>query len=752
MEVTKNRKITVRALWVLGIFLFFISIVFGRFVYIQAAKEVQGQDLRALIEQRWSQTHTIEGKRGSILDREGEAIAEEVASYTLIAVLDDSYGSYVSDPQEAAAKITSVLDLDTNAVAERLSQDLVQVEIPGARYLSVEEKDALEELEIDGIIFRKDPKRYYPNQTFASHLIGYTERDMSVARMGLEQSLDEYLSSEDGSITYQRDGAGRALVNTEDLINPARNGNDVYLTIDKKIQMVLEQALSQVDEEYSPERMIGIVADPKTGEILAMSNRPSFNPNNYESISNYTNYAVSSRFEPGSTIKALTLAAAIEEGVYNGDELYQSGTYQIGPDRIPDHNGGRGWGEITYDEGFQRSSNVAFSKLALEKLTPDTFFDYVDAFGLREPTGIDIPNESGSSIADFRPIDAATTAFGQGSAITPIQQVQAATAIANGGKMMKPYVIDKIYDKDSGEIVSETEPEVVGEPISEETAAEVLGLLETVVSSSAGTGQPYAIDGFDIAGKTGTAQINNPDGPGRLTGHGNHIYSFMGMAPADDPEVIVYVAVERPDIELHETGAMPVSKVFKPVMQQSLQYLNITPQSVEEEHVEEAGIVMEDFSGESVEKTEETLKNYGLDPVIIGEGNTVISQFPNPEMSILPYEKVFMRTNEEEFLIPDMSGWSGRQVHAWTRLADMEVTIDGSGFVISQSVPAGTEVTSGQNLSVELGSGDEPAAEQGDTGDETEYETEEENEESAGEEETEETEEDEVEEDEFFMD
>ncbi len=735
-----------RALWVLGIFLFFISVLFGRFVYIQASKEVQGQDLQALIEQRWSQTHSIEGKRGTILDREGESIAEEVASYTMIAVLDDSYGNHVTDPNEAAERIGSVLDLDVGMVRERLSQDLVQVEIPGARYLSVEDRDAINDLEIPGILFRKDPKRYYPNQTFASHLVGYTERDMSVARMGLEQSLDELLRSEDGSITYQRDGAGRSLVNTENIVDPAKNGNDVYLTIDKKIQMVLEQALTQVDEEYEPERMIGIVADPKTGEILAMSNRPSFNPNQYESITNYTNFAVSSRFEPGSTIKTLTLAAAIEEGVYDGNETFQSGTYQIGPDRIPDHNGGRGWGEITYDEGYQRSSNVAFSKLALEKLTPDTFFDYVDAFGLREPTGIDLPNEASSAIADFRPIDAATTAFGQGSAITPIQQVQAATAIANGGQMMKPYVIDRVYDVDNGELVSKGEPEVVGQPISEQTASKVLELMETVVSSSAGTGQPYAIEGFDIAGKTGTAQINNPDGPGRLTGHGNHIYSFIGMAPADDPEVIVYVAVDRPNIDLHETGAVPVSKVFKPVMQQSLQYLNITPQSVEEEHVEEVGITMEDLTGDSVDKVEEELKDYGLEPVIIGNGTTVTSHSPNDDMAVLPYERVFIKTDGDTIETPNMTGWSGRQVHAWARLAEVNVSIDGSGFVRTQSIEPGALLQGGESIAIVLGSGDEPEVDETDSDEESEFDQEE----TLGTEQ--ETEAEDEEEDDFFMD
>ncbi|PYZ97920.1 penicillin-binding protein [Alteribacter lacisalsi] len=710
MEVIKSRKITWRALGILVIFLLFIAGVFGRFVYIQAAKEVQDEDLQALIEQRWSHSHAIEAKRGSILDREGNAVAEEVASYSLIAILNQDYSSHVSDPAGTAEAIAGVLELDAASLTERLDRDdLYQVEIPGARYLSVEQRDEIEALELDGITFRKDPRRFYPNQTFASHIIGYTERDMSEARMGLEASLDEYLSEEDGRITYQRDGEGRRLAGGDNIIDPARNGYDVQLTIDHKIQMVLEQALTQVDEDYSPERMIGIVADPKTGEILAMSNRPSFNPNEYESITNYTNFAVSSRFEPGSTIKTFSLAAAIEEGVYDGDELYQSGTYQIGPDRIPDHNAGQGWGEITFDEGFLRSSNVAFSKLALEKLDPDTLFEYIDAFGFREPTGIDLPQEASSAVADFRPIDAATTAFGQGSAVTPIQQVQAATAIANGGQMMKPYVVDSIIDPETGEAVQKTEPEIAGSPISEQTASSVLELMERVVSDSAGTGQPYAIDGFDIAGKTGTAQINNPDGPGRLTGHGNHIYSFMGMAPADDPEVVVYVAVDRPEIQPHESGSIPVSKVFKPVMQQSLQYLNIVPQTSEEAQVVDSGTQMDNLSGKNAAAAAETLENAGLTPVVIGENDNVVSQFPAADEQVLRGEKVFLLTDSDEYTMPDFSGWSSRDVHTWANLADVALTAEGSGFVTAQSIAAGDTVSAGQHILLELGQSTEPS-------------------------------------------
>ncbi|MDQ0253823.1 penicillin-binding protein 2B [Evansella vedderi] len=705
MEQKKNNIVTKRALLILIIFLVGVSVLFSRFVYIQAEQEIQGQDLQTLLESRWSQSRVLEGRRGTIFDRNGEALAEEIPSYTIVANLDERYGGYVEDPAFTAMQLSTVLDIDPAVVegilTRGIEQGRVQVEL-GARtkFLSYETTEEVRALELQGINFREDARRYYPKQTFASHIIGYTERDMSVARMGLESSLNEYLQEENGRISYQKDGRNRRLPNANEIIDPPKNGSNVFLTLDTRIQMAIEQTMNQVEQEFEPERIMAIVANAKTGEILGMSNRPSFNPNQYESIVNFINYNTASRFEPGSTLKIFTLAAAIEEGVYRGEDYFLSGSYTVGSDTINDHYRG-GWGEITYNEGFERSSNVAFTKLALEELGADRLYEYIDRFGFSQPTGIDLPNEISGSIARRGLSELATTAFGQGTAVTPIQQVQAATAIANDGKMMKPFVIDRIESGDDGEVIKQNEPEIAGQPISKETADEVLRLMETVVTSEVGTGRPFAIDGFRVAGKTGTAEIPRENGRGYLEGHGNFIYSFIGMAPAEDPEVIVYVAVDRPKLQAYESGSLPVSMIFKSVMNQSLQYLNISPDNSNGEQVIEEREI-EDVIGLNTEDAKNNLISTGYDVVVLGDGNQVKRQYPQPESKIMRGEKVFILTDGNTFLMPDISGWSLRNVLILQNMLDIQLDIQGNGFVNNQRPEPGDRLDDIDRIMVSL--------------------------------------------------
>lgn len=673
-------------------------------MFIQTAKEVKGHDLQALGEERWTRSQVLKGVRGTIYDRAGNALAEELDSYTAFAILDDSQPSYVKDPVQTAKQLAPYIHMEEEKLVTLLQSDKFQVELgTGAKHMTHEQMEEIKALQLDGIFFNQEPKRYYPNQNYASHIIGYTERNMAKAKMGIERSLDEQLRPEDGLIYYKSDRKGIPLPNPSRHVTPAKNGYDVYLTLDSNIQTALEQIMTKVENEYEPEKVIAVVADPKTGEILAMSNRPSFNPNEYEEITNFMNYAISDHFEPGSTMKMFTVAAAIEEGLYNGGETYQSGRYQIGPDVIFDHNDGYGWGIITFDEGFLRSSNVAMSKLALEKLGSETFFNYWHRFGFTEPTGIDLPNEAGSLIANSHPIDTATTSFGQGTAVTPIQQIQAATAIANGGKMMKPYVIDRIVNSDTNTTINKTEPEIVGEPISKETANHVLDLLEQVVVSPSGTGKPYYIEGFNVAGKTGTAQIRNPQGRGYLKGHGQNVFSFLGMAPKEDPRVVVYVAVDRPKLKSTEAGSEPTSRIFNTIMKHSLQYLNIT-HSVEEEVKQqiEEGFKTVNYKGNDVEEVIKQAEEAQLSIVLLGDGPTVEAQQPLPHKGMLPGERLFIKTNSEEATMPNMIGWSSRDVKKLVNVMDMNSAFFGNGYVISQSIEPGSTISKGDYIVIEL--------------------------------------------------
>ncbi|WP_100373298.1 penicillin-binding protein [Bacillus sp. FJAT-45037] len=705
MEI-KRASTNKRAVLVLALFLTCFVLLTGRFTYIQVTQEVQGKELKAMGEERWSKEQVIEGKRGTIYDRRGSAVAEELNSYSIFAILDTTYPHHVTNPQETAAQLAPLISMQPIQLERLLSsEDRFQVELgAGAKNLTYSEMLEIKDLELDGIRFIEEPRRYYPKQTYASHVIGYTDTNMDTARMGLERSLDDFLRAEDGLVQYQSDRRGVPLPDAAQHVTAPKNGHDVYLTLDSNIQTALEQVMTQVDEEYDPERMIAIVADPKTGEILAMSNRPSFNPNRYQEISNYMNYAVSDHFEPGSTMKVFTMAAAIEEGVYKGNDQFMSGQLNVGENVVSDHNRGEGWGQITFDEGMLRSSNVAFTKIALDQLGPEKLYDYMNKFGFNQPTGIDLPNEATSLIAKQNRFDAAVTSFGQGTAVTPIQQIQAATAIANDGKMMKPYLIDRIVNSETDAIVEKTEPEEVGTPISSETAKQVRNLLGEVVTSPVGTGRPYHIEGFDVAGKTGTAQIPNPNARGYIRGHGENIFSFLGMAPKDDPSLVVYVAVERPKLQSFESGSEPSAKIFNTIMKQSLQYLNITPDFEEITAEAKEGFVTEDYVGKNTIDVQEKLEAEGFNVHVLGEGSKIKAQEPRSGQGLLEGENIFLNTDSETFAMPDVTGWSNRDILKFANAASINPNLFGNGYAISQEVAAGEEVRAGDYIVFEFAS------------------------------------------------
>ncbi|NRG28408.1 penicillin-binding protein [Bacillus circulans] len=689
-------------LFILFCLLFFVLVI--RFVYIQATGEVSGVELAAQAEKKHNTSRVLEASRGSILDRNGDVIAEDAVSYKLVAVTDKSLSKnldkkvHVADPELTARKLAKYIDLKESEIYRILTKKgAKQVEFGEAgKDLSYETKKKIEDLKLPGIQIVEGKKRFYPNGIFASHVIGYLEEDdgKETGRLGIEESLNKMLTGTNGSMQYSKDIWGYILPNSKDKIVPAQNGKDVYLTLDKKIQSFLEDTMNKVNAEYDPVKMIAIVANPKTGEILAMSQRPSFDPETREGITaSWHNEAIETNYEPGSTMKIFTLAAAVEEGVFNPNEEYQSGRYE----GIGDHNNGAGWGPISYLEGVQRSSNVAFAKLAKEKIGFETFREYLTKFGLDQPTGIDLPKEANSSIVFNWPIEKITTAFGQGTALTPIQQIQAATAIANDGKMVKPYVIEQIKDPNTGKIIKKGETKVAGTPISAKTAKEVRDILETVITSKKGTGyKKFNIDGYDVAGKTGTAQIPKSGG-GYLKSKNDYIFSFLGMAPKDDPELIMYVAVQQPKLKETETGSEPVAEIFTSVMKSSLQYMDIVPTK----EVISKPIEIPNLSGMTAEEAKKILEDKGLNAVIIGDGKTVEEQLPVKGDTYLKGEKVILKTDGKE-TVPNMKGWSLRDVLKVADLNKLKLESSGSGYVSSQSIKAGSKIKENDKLSVKL--------------------------------------------------
>ncbi|MEH7110826.1 penicillin-binding protein [Neobacillus niacini] len=699
-----------------GLFGFFgllFFILLFRFFSIQITGEVGSQPLAAKAQQKYSRIGTMDAVRGVIYDQKGEVISEDTTAYTLIAILDKKMTTnskkpnHVTDPQKTASELAKYINLEESEIYSILTKDQFQVEFGKAgRDISHQTKKEIEALKLPGITFKRDSKRFYPNGIFASHLVGYADRidekDGSynyIGKMGIEQLLNDELTGKDGEIKYESDLWGYLLPDGKQKVSPAQNGNDVYLTIDKKIQTFLEDAMNKVVDEYKPKKIIAIVADPKTGNILAMGQRPSFHPKTKEGIDNsWHNEAIEISFEPGSTMKIFTLAAAIEENKFDPNEPFQSGSYRVtSKDKaIHDHNG-YGWGTISYLEGVQRSSNVAFAKLANEKLGFEKFREYLTKFGFDAPTGIDLPLETSGKIQYNWPIEKATTAYGQGTAITPIQQIQAATAIANNGKMMKPQVIDKIVNHDTGEVIRDVTPEVVSSPISAKTAKEVLDILETVVSNEeTGTGNRYQIDGYSVAGKTGTASIPDPKG-GYLDGQKDYIFSFLGMAPKDDPKLIVYVAVQQPEIDHYSKGSIPVSMLFNPVMKNSLQYLNIQPS----QQAKASTTKLADFMNQNVTETVQKLEEQGLDVVVLGNGAKVTGQLPEASTNVLEGEKIIIQT-DGDLIAPNMTGWSLRDVMKVAKISGVKLNSTGSGYVVTQNIKEGAVLRKGDFLIVDL--------------------------------------------------
>src|SRR5690625_440992 len=696
-----------------GLFSVFFLILIGRLVFILITGGVQGVNLEEWADRQRTNYSELPARRGYIYDRNGMPLAQEISVYRLYAIVDEVFSPnpsvrlhHVDDIEKTARELEETIELDQSEIEDILQTGVdkgqFQVEFGRAgNQLTREQKEKIESVNLPGVQFIEEAKRYYPNGIFASQVIGLaqTNDDHELTGLtGIEAQLDPLLKGEKGSVSFQRDKYNTKLLDSNEVIIEAQDGLDVTLTLDQKIQTVLEDALSQVEENYQPERVTATVIDPETGEIIAMSSRPSFNLNDIGDVENWYNDIVSTPIEPGSTVKAFTIAAAIEEGVYNPNETYQSGFYKIDQIERPIADVFQDWGEITYAEGFERSSNVAMSKLVWEKLGTERYLEYLRAFHFDQPTGIDLPREQAGTLLYRYPIEQLTTSFGQGSTMTPIQLVKAATALANDGKMMKPFVIKTITDPNTGEIIETKEPEVVSQPISKKTADQVLDAMESVISSDVGSGRNrYNLDSYTVAGKTGTAQISGGS-QGYLSGRGNHIYSFLGMAPAYDPELIMYITVQQPELDELEYGPEPVSFIFKHVMEKALHYLNIQPDKEQKETVRQFEMI--DWQNHSIEKVIEYVTNYESRPVVIGDGDTVVAANVDPGQSVLSTETIIFVTDQPR--MPDLTGWSIRTVNEFAYLTDLDLEMTGSGFAKKQSIDPGDPIESGRYLFVEF--------------------------------------------------
>ena len=564
-EFAVSRK-TVRKRLIFG---FVITVLLTLFLISRLAliQIVRADELYDQAWEQWNHTIPVNTDRGSIYDSHGRLIAGTTQAQT-VAVIPPQ----VDDARAAAEALALVLEMDSEKIYELINLDKSAVYIK--RKVDPEVTEAVREMNIPGIVFFNEEKRDYPGGNLASQLLGFVGMDQGWS--GLEVYYEDYLSGSEGRLFYPADAWGRQVPHDFNRYIQPRHGFDLYLTIDETIQHIVEKELDRVMKEAAPLQAMAVAVDPHSGAVLAVAARPDYEPARYDRFDpdNWLLSPVTSSFEPGSTFKMITLAAVVEEGLFNPGEYYHCpGHITVSGRRINCWTVDRGGhGDINFFDSVGGSCNPAFIELG-NRLGKDKFFDYVGAFGFGKPTGIDYPGESAGAI--FSPeqqgqLELATASFGQGVSVTPIQQVMAIAAIANGGYLYRPYLLAEVQNN-YGDVVYSHEPELVRQVISQETSETVTKLMESVLIT--GTGTTAAPEGYNAAGKTGTAEKLGSDGTYLSS---DFIYSFVGFAPVEDPRIVLYVAVDGVT-QGPRFGSYTSAPFFKRVVEEVLNYMQVTP-------------------------------------------------------------------------------------------------------------------------------------------------------------------------------
>ena len=601
------------------VIIMFIAIIFKIFFieYIDYKK------INKLASDLWNRELPITADRGLILDRNGKVLAGNITTTSLVVV-----PKQIKNKEYAAKELSKILNTTYDNIYGHISKNTSIERIhPEGRRLSYSVADKINSLNIDGIYLLKESKRYYPYSTVLSHVLGYVGID-NQGLSGIESTYDKYLKGTDGSIKYLSDGKGQRL-NINESYDEPYNGMNVLLTIDLDLQLAVENELDIAMKKYNPENALIIGMNPQNGEILAMASRPSFDSNNYKQYNVETinrNLPIWKTYEPGSTFKIITYASAIEEKVVNifEDTFYDPGYIKVAGSTLHcwKHEG---HGLQTYLEVIQNSCNPGFvilgQKLGIEKL-----MHYIKEFGFGKKTGIDLNGEAKGILfkeEKMGEVELATTAFGQGISVTPIQQVKAVSAAINGGNLYTPYIVKGIEDSYTHELVYENKKHLEKKVISEETSKLVRFALETVVAK--GTGHNAYLENYRIGGKTGTAQkVNN----GAYM-QGNYILSFIGFLPADDPKLVLYVAIDHPH-NVTQYGGTVSAPIAKNIFKSAVSILDIKKSKdvIPKEYswLDEKYLLVPDVTNLTVKEAKNYLKSFKVK--YVGNGTTVIKQTP----------------------------------------------------------------------------------------------------------------------------
>nr|WP_245203561.1 stage V sporulation protein D [Ammoniphilus resinae] len=604
----------------IGVFLY--SLLIARLGYVQV---IQGPELLDRAENLWSRDIPFEAKRGMIYDRNGEVLAYNISVPSVWAI-----PIQIKDKPAVAKQLSSLLKADEKNIFRAISQREMIVRVPGGRKIPEELARKIRELEIPGVQIAEDSKRYYPMGAFASHILGFTGID-NQGLSGIEKVYDDMLQGKRGHISFYSDAKGNEIPGEVEKFIPPKDGLNLYLTIDSNVQAIIERELDQAFAMYDPDDAMVVAMDPKTGEILGMASRPNYDPESfrdYPSEIYNRNLPIWKTYEPGSTFKIITLAAALEEGKVDLDKEHfnDPGFVNVAGARLRCWKAG-GHGNQTFLQVVENSCNPGFVALG-QRLGKESLFAYIKKFGFGKKTGIDlIGEENGVMFKMDRvgPVELATTAFGQGVSVTPIQQIAAVSAAVNGGKLMKPHLAKEWHHPITEDIISTVEPEIVDTVISPETSKKVRYALESVVAN--GTGRNAYIDGYRVGGKTGTAQkVENG-----VYSKSKHIVSFIGIAPMDNPQIVVYAAVDNPK-GVRQFGGTIAAPIVRNVLDSSLRYLNVDKRKdqMPKEYMYPDKKLLEVPNLLGLEKDKLHLQYYSIPLEVEGNGDIVTYQSPKP--------------------------------------------------------------------------------------------------------------------------
>ena len=689
----KNRvTVKISKFIILIVALLFVAII-AKLSYVVLSSKVDGINLKDKSASIATVQKTLYASRGSIFDVNGEELASTVNSYTVIAYLN-SNKTNVTDKEMTAKVLAPILNMSEDKLMELLNKNLYQVELrPGGYGITEVVKAKIEKMELPGIDFIKNSKkRYYTKSTFASYLIGYAkDKDDGtiVGELGIEGYYDDILSGENGYTKYLKyTSSNYKIPNTDEETIKAKNGSDIYLTIDSGVQLIAEKAVSSMKDKFNTDWAVFTVMDANTGAIVASATSPNFNPNDTNTIKEYMNPLISYQYEPGSVMKIFSFASAIESGNYNGEETYKTGSYTLDDGTVIRDSERQGWGTITFDEGFARSSNVAATMLAL-RLGVDKLYGYYDSLGFGKKTGIELSNEAVGDIEITYQSELATASFGQGVSVTAIQMLQALSSMTNKGVMIKPYIVDKIVDQ-NGNVTYKGERRVVEKVYSEDTVNKMHELMKKVVEIN----KVWQVKNVSVMGKTGTAQIASPSGRGYLDGTYDYIKSFAGIFPSDNPKYIVYVAGKKP-----ETNLGSWAKVITNAIEEIASYAKLTESKNDTDFSKI--IKVDNYISKNMEDSLSKLSESNIKVVGLGDGNYIIDQYPSKNSTILACSKLFLLTNSKNFKMENIIGWSISDVKTYCELIGLKLDVQGYGYVVSQSINAG-EVIDLNNMTLSV--------------------------------------------------